>query len=281
MMWEEKAGLYPQRMRWYNPTLGRWITIDPSLFTANDANFYRAMRNNPCNFLDWNALKVHVFWAEGFNPDGRDAGKHLEHGIVKKLQEAYDKKDVVFHQYSVQLGDKALDKIAKGESIQEDICKIVQKDDKIVLIGYSWGGYTMIHALTASQFKSLNNPNPQTRTNPSYKADLVYLIDPVINLNIKNPKPFSNSKTNDDKKLPSIFGNFTKGVVWYQQVDTGIARFLNVKIAIHGSKIEDPRLSNIELGKDKFTDLSQAHVDMAYREDIYITIKGGIDDLLK
>ncbi|HBJ39162.1 MAG TPA: hypothetical protein DDZ51_31330, partial [Planctomycetaceae bacterium] len=39
--WEEVADLQFNRARWYDPTIGRWISQDPIGFAAGDANLYR------------------------------------------------------------------------------------------------------------------------------------------------------------------------------------------------------------------------------------------------
>jgi RHS repeat-associated protein len=46
------AGDYEFRNRVYSPTLGRWLSNDPLGFEAGDQNWYRAIGNNPLNFID-------------------------------------------------------------------------------------------------------------------------------------------------------------------------------------------------------------------------------------
>jgi len=44
--------LYYYRARYYDPTLGRFITPDPIGFLSGDTNLYRYVGNDPINFVD-------------------------------------------------------------------------------------------------------------------------------------------------------------------------------------------------------------------------------------
>lgn len=44
--------LYYYRARYYDPTLGRFITSDPIGFLSGDTNLYRYVGNDPINFVD-------------------------------------------------------------------------------------------------------------------------------------------------------------------------------------------------------------------------------------
>jgi RHS repeat-associated protein len=46
------SGLDEARMRWYSPTLGRWMNTDPIRFEGGDVNMYRFVGNAPINALD-------------------------------------------------------------------------------------------------------------------------------------------------------------------------------------------------------------------------------------
>ncbi len=45
MAFDSVAGLNPQRYRWYSPTLGRWVTMDPIRYEAGDVNLYGFVYN--------------------------------------------------------------------------------------------------------------------------------------------------------------------------------------------------------------------------------------------
>jgi RHS repeat-associated protein len=46
------SGLYEARYRWYNPSLGRWIRLDPLGYMAGDNSLYRFVDNNPLIYVD-------------------------------------------------------------------------------------------------------------------------------------------------------------------------------------------------------------------------------------
>jgi len=47
--WDEQAGLYYYNARWYDPSLGRFITEDP---IKDGLNWYTYVRNNPLKYTD-------------------------------------------------------------------------------------------------------------------------------------------------------------------------------------------------------------------------------------
>ena len=49
---DEGSGLYLMRQRWYNPSLGRFIQLDPYGLGGDDSNFYRYTFNSPTNLVD-------------------------------------------------------------------------------------------------------------------------------------------------------------------------------------------------------------------------------------
>jgi len=50
--WDKEIGLYFYRARYYDPTMGRFISKDPIGFNGGDVNVYRYVHNNPINFID-------------------------------------------------------------------------------------------------------------------------------------------------------------------------------------------------------------------------------------
>jgi RHS repeat-associated protein len=55
--WDEHAGLYHYRARWYDPLLGRFLSEDPIRFEAGDANLQRYVGNGPTNATDPSGLE--------------------------------------------------------------------------------------------------------------------------------------------------------------------------------------------------------------------------------
>ncbi|MDD5160802.1 MAG: peptidoglycan DD-metalloendopeptidase family protein [Sulfuricurvum sp.] len=52
--------LYYYRARYYDPTIGRFITPDPIGFAGGDTNFYRYVGNDPVNFVDPSGLLANM-----------------------------------------------------------------------------------------------------------------------------------------------------------------------------------------------------------------------------
>jgi RHS repeat-associated protein len=50
------SGLQYNRARWYDPSSGRWASLDPLGFDAGDANLYRYVGNSPTNATDPSGL---------------------------------------------------------------------------------------------------------------------------------------------------------------------------------------------------------------------------------
>jgi RHS repeat-associated protein len=55
--WDASAQLQYNRARYYDPNLGKWISMDPMGFAAGDANLYRYVGNAPTNATDPSGLK--------------------------------------------------------------------------------------------------------------------------------------------------------------------------------------------------------------------------------
>jgi RHS repeat-associated protein len=50
--WDGAAGMYYCQARWYDPSTGRYMSEDPTGFSAGDANLYRYVFNDPTNLVD-------------------------------------------------------------------------------------------------------------------------------------------------------------------------------------------------------------------------------------
>jgi len=49
--WDEETGIYYYRARYYDPTIGRFLSQDP-LGMVDGPNLYAYVLNNPINFVD-------------------------------------------------------------------------------------------------------------------------------------------------------------------------------------------------------------------------------------
>jgi RHS repeat-associated protein len=54
--WDGETGQYYNRARYYDPSVGQFISQDPIGFSAGDANLYRYVGNSPTNFTDPSGL---------------------------------------------------------------------------------------------------------------------------------------------------------------------------------------------------------------------------------
>ena len=72
---DDATGLQNNLNRWYDATVGRWISEDPIGFAAGDANVYRYVENSPTNTTDPSGLIGSDFHADliyGLGPDMDD-----------------------------------------------------------------------------------------------------------------------------------------------------------------------------------------------------------------
>ena len=68
---DENTGLQNNLNRWYDPSVGRWMSEDPIGFEAGDANLYRYVGNSPTNWIDPGGLA----FIPGLPPERQPPGK--------------------------------------------------------------------------------------------------------------------------------------------------------------------------------------------------------------
>ncbi|MCG8450762.1 MAG: RHS repeat-associated core domain-containing protein, partial [Pirellulales bacterium] len=64
--WDDDVQLYQNRARWYDPTIGRFISEDP---IQEDNNWYRYAGNDPVNFVDPTGLSLAAHPLSNFSSD--------------------------------------------------------------------------------------------------------------------------------------------------------------------------------------------------------------------
>jgi hypothetical protein len=233
---------------------------DPIQFQAGDPNLRRYVGNNPVTNTDPSGLIVHVFafeGAAGYQPDEKKLkGGPFELGSgallrINYLQPAKEKfgSDVVIHYYANNQISKATSDAARiaqtpafaflGRSLQHrlGIDRSPTQYDRIVIIGYSWGGYAAAElaknlkentsAGAATTFARIPGKLHFGHVRPVKRpisADLVFTVDPVSKVLPGKAIPITRSDV-----FASNWYNY------YQQSDTGslagVAR-------IRGSAIE-------------------------------------------
>ncbi|WP_145243812.1 RHS repeat domain-containing protein [Urbifossiella limnaea] len=68
LWYDATSGLYDSRHRWYSPTLGRFVSLDPIKYSSGDINLFRFSANSPITHLDPTGLTtiddVEALWEE-------------------------------------------------------------------------------------------------------------------------------------------------------------------------------------------------------------------------
>ncbi|MGD0654516.1 MAG: RHS repeat-associated core domain-containing protein [Thermoguttaceae bacterium] len=100
-LYDKQTGLQNNLNRWYDPKVGRWMSEDPSGFTAGDTNTRCYCFNSPTNFVD---------------PSGLSIPEHLiGHGAEE-----------VYNHIIVEYGDKARPKAA-AIGLTETVMEVIQE----------------------------------------------------------------------------------------------------------------------------------------------------------
>ncbi|MBR0191324.1 MAG: RHS repeat-associated core domain-containing protein [Thermoguttaceae bacterium] len=63
--------------RWYDATIGRWLSTDPINFYGNTLNLYKYVQNNPIYNIDWCGLEDVPYWTSFLPLTAFDAGECL------------------------------------------------------------------------------------------------------------------------------------------------------------------------------------------------------------
>jgi RHS repeat-associated protein len=69
--WDADIGLQYSRARWYDPSVGRWISEDPIGFAAGDMNLARYVFNSPINLVDPSGHEGEIHMSFTVNDNGR------------------------------------------------------------------------------------------------------------------------------------------------------------------------------------------------------------------
>jgi RHS repeat-associated protein len=278
MQFDGSSGLYEAERRWYSPALARWMSLDPLGFAAGDDNLYRAMFDDPVHFTDPTGLDVNVFWVEGAQTDPGtpkkwERGNHLEKGVIDPLKLVFaGAKDV--HWFGYKTGFGIGTKRITARLLALAMSRRCHIGGKLVLIGYSWGGYIAIQALRDSEFAL----GGRRRGAPTFIADAVYTIDPVIGTpGVDATMTYSNTTTLlRGKRINGIEGWFRSWRNWYQHVDhRGSIAFLDIR----GARLDDPHIVNTEYVRADFSKPDSAHIQIAYKLEVRSAIENGIKRL--
>ena len=93
---DAETGLQYNRGRWYDPTVGQWVSQDPMGFAAGDSNLYRYATNGVADYGDPSGL-ILIFETFGI------AKQAFDGDLAKQAKIAYDK----YQEYSKQVQDGA------------------------------------------------------------------------------------------------------------------------------------------------------------------------------
>jgi RHS repeat-associated protein len=195
-----ETNLQYNRARWYDPASGRWITQDPVGFDAGDSNLYRYAANRPDRFIDPAGTTVDIIafeGAAGFSKEGVQGFLGLSDSLLRLLfvdpiEKKYGNQVKViyqqprFGQNMTGLVNQVLPLALTPRLVTGGLftpCMALY--DRIVLVGYSWGGDVAINLARTLNRISLRQPGfqlPQLLKGPnpiSIQVDLLSSIDPV------------------------------------------------------------------------------------------------------
>jgi RHS repeat-associated protein len=190
---EQFSGLYNFRNRDSSTAFGRWVQLDPLGFAAGDRNLYRFEMGGPLNHLDPKGLDIHIFYFEGARPGAFIVPRkwapiaNLHKALIIPLMGQFTAKKG-YHWYpfegtAMRIGVlNALVSVRKIRGIFAPTGK-VKCWDRLVVIGYSWGGNSAI-AFT----RRLASPIVGQALN---EIELVVTIDPVPWTDIVPGKPLN------------------------------------------------------------------------------------------
>ena len=292
------VGLTQFRYRDLMMALGRWMSQDPKGFDAGDTNHYRLSWNTPISHVDPLGLDVLVIWSEGATYKGRLNAlipDNLEITIIKDLKDTF-KKGVEFKRFSTGWG------FLKDTQANEIASKVFDcnKEDDIIVIGYSWGGDQAIRGIEYAVTKKRHPNNKPIQDAERHQIAHVFTIDPVLNrtrdqhgiIPQLNPLPYTNHPlyapytalygsafaATAANAFPMI-GNYLKWDNWYQQSDTGSV----LGMPIHGTPLIGAKITNHLVDKFPFMPkelIGKEHVGILLDPSIKVTIKKSIQDLL-
>lgn len=134
-LYDEVAGLYLFRNRYYDPSEGRWITRDPAGY-VDGLNLYQYVQGNPLMYFD--PFGLHTYAIDGTHGDWEDNQN------IRKILEVLD--DRCYYYAGPDDGPKGKDIYEIVDKVYEQILSdykesLYWKDPiDINLLGYSRGG---------------------------------------------------------------------------------------------------------------------------------------------
>ena len=286
--WVGKYGYYQDsstgsvyvRARMYQPTVGRWRSMDPLKFVEG-MNPYRYCRNATIHQIDPSGLKVLVFAWEGAGAAGGDL---ISLSVMKdvygpiatdvlgdkvEIDIRYEKEIVKYFGTPLllnQLAQNAAQKIIGKAKLADVSIDCKQCYPRIVLAGYSWGAAYM--TLVAGWM---------TRTDPKLMVDLVFSIDPVFESGKYQLGVSDSIGTIDTVDLSGTKSfnpvNTCKWINFYQTVGTN-PRFLGDRLAfaenilISSEDLMNGKYPSLPDGEQGLDHVARAHVHIPYLEQV-------------
>jgi RHS repeat-associated protein len=225
-----------------DPATGTWTSPDPVGFAGGDNDLYGLEGNNPVGMTDPTGLATGKIFVFGFEGGGAYASqdeqwltneKEIGNKVVSIINAAGDK--AVFQTvwwFDIFGGAKLIGAINQ----MKDDAKRCQKD-AIELVGYSYGGQTLINAIQDAFF--------WTHT----KVQLVFTVDPIAR---RIGLPLGNLAINNASTYAQNWFNY------YQTLDQGETLVIRGrKVVLQGSSI--PGAINVEVPAWAFKTPAAAH----------------------
>ncbi|MCK4233184.1 RHS repeat-associated core domain-containing protein [candidate division WOR-3 bacterium] len=197
---EDGTGLYYYGARYYDKSIGRWISPDPASYPSdlrlNDPqsfNPYVYCRNNPLNYLDPDGERSYFVNGIHYDLETNDYGKAFVSRMTETgIQNPRQLSAVYLRGFPWDLASAYKEKGGKdvyhgrlGEEIERNLkVMILGKGEQVNIIGYSGGGYIALNIA-------------EDRISEGQKVDNVIIVAaPGINENTEKVKELKQKGVN-------------------------------------------------------------------------------------
>lgn len=192
---DNDSGLVYLRARYYEPSIGRFISEDPA---RDDLNWYVYAKNNPVNAIDPSGLRT--YFINGINNSKEEGSPQYSIDFANKLTKkgVEDVRTIGVYNGTgtiTGVGQVAMEMVNKGkyaENVANKILEDLENDpladgEELNLIGYSGGGQIVLNVCELLQGKAtvdnsvlIGTPVSELTLNNTGKTTMIYAgFDPL------------------------------------------------------------------------------------------------------